>query len=178
MKDIFRTLLNNVHILLVSVVLVGMGLGLLQITPASRGNNSNNNRSSDSLKLSVVPAPSIPGTTSTSDNADDTPAADPEGTSDTPVASPQHSLDDLESDPSSTTNQTPVSPPEPSASPTSGLCGQCSHEYCLRYCRPSTPPVASPGPIGGCGMCGTESLGASSDHVGQVMCPMYCPAVQ
>jgi len=185
MKDVFRTLATNLHILLVSVALVAMGVGALQVPPQNRSNN--NNGSNGTLNFSMAPQPETSRSTDNSGSGDNTQADsqenDPENTpEDSPKdtsETPEDMLNNLGSDSADDTNATPAIHSEPFRSPATNFCSQCSTEYCLRYCKPSVPSLGAPGPIAGCGVCGGSAgdpTSASAGRAIQVMCPTYCPA--
>jgi len=128
MKDLLRSLMVNVHILLLSLLLVGLGLGMIHPTTVQRSDGSR--------KRTVITVfnntPGIPKPQTTPDDGSgDALATAPASPTQTPKAEPK-------------TGSLPLaSPPKPQEA----ACQPCTTGNCQNHCiGPKTPQMPSCAP--------------------------------
>lgn len=160
MKYLFKTLLTNIHILVVSLLVAALGLGMLSRPSTTATSGSGAKKSHQVTELSTIPINGVSprpksSTISVSVNAASGSVGAQNETSQS-VSTPTLS------------STTPASPPASVSPPVN--CTPCSTaDGCTNSCT-ATNPTPSP-PPSGCAVCGNTTPGTHPQHI---MCPMYC----
>jgi len=152
---ILKLLSTNLHILLISMLIVGLGLGLVSDKGSPKINSSK--QAQAVVELSTTPTPTTSAGTASSN------ATPPTQTSD-------NSLNGTGNLAQASTSDT-ANPATPVVSPPTALpiTLESPSPICDDNCTTDPAPLPIP-PSNGCGVCGT--FNSSKSH--HIMCPMYC----
>lgn len=162
LKDFLQTLASNMHILLVSLLIVGLNFGMATNNLSSTNNgHANSVQSHQSIDLSTSPttAPQTPDPSS----SNFAPITAPSSPQEAPAA-PSEPNQNI-GGPDFTTNTLPPA----NSDPPDATCTACdSDPACISSCPATPAPAPTPPPEYSCGACGYNG----DPEQPRVMCPM------